>query len=390
MKDQVLALKWVKQYIKYFNGNNENITVFGCSAGAASTHLLMLTSQTENLFHKAICMSASALNVWACKPANDYAYRLAKCYGYQYENNDRLVLEFLKSLDAEKLILHNIHNEENLGQELAFTPTIEPYHSDDCIIDIEPEAMLPTAWGNQIPLIEGSVADEGLIIYRSLKNRLEKLKISQEEPESLIPQIIKSKKNSELYKKLIEIHFGHEGPKENMMEEFIKVREEREISTRILKYIWNFLCYFQFYGCFIINYGVQRLITSRLTYSKAPTYRYRFAFDSPTFNHYRTLFCGNDLKNGVPHAEDLSYLWFSSFSWKLDSNTLEFKMIKTIVDIFTSFSQTSDPNCFALQPTKWKPLIPSDNYLALLIDEDIKFSEIPEKDILSIWEKLFQ
>uniref|UniRef100_A0A1A9W1E3 carboxylesterase n=1 Tax=Glossina brevipalpis TaxID=37001 RepID=A0A1A9W1E3_9MUSC len=366
LKDQVLALKWVKQYIKYFNGNNENITVFGSSAGAGSTHFLMSTPRTENLFQKAVCMSGSALNIWACQSSKDNAYRLAKFCGYQHENNDRLVLEFLKSLDAEKLVLHDLVQETNFGEELVFTPTIEPYRSDHCIIDKEPEAMMATAWGNRIPLIVGSVADEGLIMYNALKNQPEKLKVFQKEPEWFIRRIIKGK-NTELYKKLIETHFDLKGPTENILEEFIK-----------------------FYGYYLFHWGIQRFITSRLTYSKAPTYRYRFAFDSPTFNHFRTLFCGKDLKKGVAHAEELSYLWFSSASWKLDKNTLEFRIIKTMVDIFTSFCQTSDPNCFALQSTKWKPLDSSDNYLALLIDRNMKLDEIPEKDILSVWNKLFE
>lgn len=45
LKDQRLAIKWVKENIFAFGGNADNITVFGESAGAASVHCQMLSPQ---------------------------------------------------------------------------------------------------------------------------------------------------------------------------------------------------------------------------------------------------------------------------------------------------------------------------------------------------------
>ena len=42
MLDMVVALKWVQQYISYFGGDPNQVTIFGESAGSASIgHLLV-------------------------------------------------------------------------------------------------------------------------------------------------------------------------------------------------------------------------------------------------------------------------------------------------------------------------------------------------------------
>jgi para-nitrobenzyl esterase len=58
--DQIAALRWVKKNIATFGGDADNITVFGQSAGAQDTSLLMTSSLSKNLFQRAIVQSGSA------------------------------------------------------------------------------------------------------------------------------------------------------------------------------------------------------------------------------------------------------------------------------------------------------------------------------------------
>lgn len=47
LKDQVLALKWVQNNIKYFGGDPKKVTIFGQSAGGASVGYLLQSPQAN-------------------------------------------------------------------------------------------------------------------------------------------------------------------------------------------------------------------------------------------------------------------------------------------------------------------------------------------------------
>ena len=63
--DQVEALKFLQRIIVPFGGNPKAVTIFGESAGGASVSWLTLSSETDDLFARAIPMSGSALAIWA-------------------------------------------------------------------------------------------------------------------------------------------------------------------------------------------------------------------------------------------------------------------------------------------------------------------------------------
>jgi para-nitrobenzyl esterase len=58
LRDQLLAMRWVRDNIADFGGDPDNVTAFGQSAGADSVLALMLCEEADGLFHRAIMQSA--------------------------------------------------------------------------------------------------------------------------------------------------------------------------------------------------------------------------------------------------------------------------------------------------------------------------------------------
>lgn len=65
LKDQLLALKWVRNNIRAFGGDPELVTLYGHSAGAVAIHMHILSATSRPYFKRAIMSGASAYVPWA-------------------------------------------------------------------------------------------------------------------------------------------------------------------------------------------------------------------------------------------------------------------------------------------------------------------------------------
>jgi len=127
-----------------------------------------------------------------------------------------------------------------------------------------------------------------------------------------------------------------------------------------------------------------------MTYSNAPTYFYRFDFDSPDFNFYRKKFCGNDIKTGVAHADDLSYLYRNEQSWKLDKSSDEYLTIQRMVGMWTAFATNSNPNCTEIGHLSWEASRKEQTQRVLNIGKEVKIIDLPEHEKLLAWNCLYK
>lgn len=99
----VLALKWVQDNIDRFNGDRNNVTIFGCSAGALAVHCLILSPAAKGLFHKAIIESGTAFAPWAM--SRDISEEACKQSGFKGNLSDsNAMLNHLQNLSEEEIL----------------------------------------------------------------------------------------------------------------------------------------------------------------------------------------------------------------------------------------------------------------------------------------------
>lgn len=118
----MLALKWVSQNISKFNGDPNNVTIFGESAGGASVHLHYISPESRKYFHKAICQSGVSFMPWVIQTNPEEKTRLlaeicgckaktdAKILGILFESNFTVPFSFNTN------IIHRISENCPAGQ----------------------------------------------------------------------------------------------------------------------------------------------------------------------------------------------------------------------------------------------------------------------------------
>lgn len=110
LKDQNLALKWIKDNISYFGGDSNNITLCGESAGGASVNYHLISPMSQNLFNRAIIMSASAFSPWASIPFDyeKYMSRLMTKLDINNDSNENEIFRRICETEPEKLLKHTL------------------------------------------------------------------------------------------------------------------------------------------------------------------------------------------------------------------------------------------------------------------------------------------
>lgn len=103
LMDQILALQWVRDNIAAFGGDVNNITVFGQSAGAMDTGMLMTSPLAKGLFHKALAESGAAFTrpLLALPQAEQAGAGLAKALNAPGGDGQ---IKYLRTLSAPDLL----------------------------------------------------------------------------------------------------------------------------------------------------------------------------------------------------------------------------------------------------------------------------------------------
>ncbi|XP_017784019.1 PREDICTED: putative inactive carboxylesterase 4 [Nicrophorus vespilloides] len=215
LKDLVMALRWIKENIESFNGDPNNVTIFGESSGGALVHYLVLSPMANGLFHKAICQSGVAVNIWAkgTRCRQEYMRHL----GYENCKSEREMLDILQKADKKDLL--DAHwkipdlIEAHAGAHRVFGPVVEnlsPY--EEAFLSDEPINILKSGKFNKVPMIFGYTSSEGLMFTLFKEPMITDF-------ETIVPYTLKFPRGSSMSKvvaeKIKQFYFGDDEPSDN-------------------------------------------------------------------------------------------------------------------------------------------------------------------------------
>lgn len=327
MKDQVAALRWVKNNIAQFGGDPNNITIAGESAGSASVAHHLVSPMSKGLFKRAILQSGTCNSYWgiAYKP-RQRAIALARQLGFDGKEKEDL-LDFFKKIPAKDLIRKKvaitIAEEMHSNVILYFTVCDEKFFpNNERFFYGNIHEHLRNGIHQGVEVMIGYTADEGYIQFglipldpmlSSFKNCIESFC-----PVNLIYKL-PINEQLEIGKKMKKYYYGDS----DITEENIKP---------IAKYV----------GCMLFVFDIIQWAKFCANKRANNIYLYKFSCISER-NVMSQLFGGTIaaiLKNNqiVCHADDLMYIFkVNLIDIPVDKNSKSYRMINNTVTLWTNF-----------------------------------------------------
>lgn len=162
LKDQSLALKWVRNNIRHFGGDSRRVTLMGQSAGASSVQYQMMSKRSNGLFQRAVLMSGSALVFWALSRNPEAQFRqfatVAGVLNPETESPEEIIRQLREKPAAELMLYH-----EKMPSPISAVPLFRPVVEADwsgAFITEDPKIIWATGRYEHRPFLTGMTGYE--------------------------------------------------------------------------------------------------------------------------------------------------------------------------------------------------------------------------------------
>ncbi|XP_017021360.1 esterase-5B-like [Drosophila kikkawai] len=163
LKDQRLALQWIRENIANFGGEPKNILVIGHSAGGASVHLQLLREDFGKLAKAGISFSGNALDPWVVqKGSRGRAFELGRIVGCGLSKDSATLKSCLKSKPAGEIVTA-VRNFLIFSYTpfTPFGPVVEPCDAADAFLIQNPVDVIKSGKFGQVPWAVTYVTEDG-------------------------------------------------------------------------------------------------------------------------------------------------------------------------------------------------------------------------------------
>lgn len=298
LKDQQLALRWIKDNIESFGGDTNKITVFGESAGAMSIDFHLIFNR-ENLFNKAIIQSGTSLTPTFYEPIRNAPTLLAKRLGLETDDNNE-ALAFLAKVDTD-IVIGAVYD---INLELYFRPCVEKEFEsvERFITENWIQAGIPQV--RNMPVLIGFNNDERMANHvNGDSDHFSKLDVLKEQLVKGFDVDNEDFKNMEVIIK--HFYFGDD-----------KINEESKRNI------------IDFESDYLYNHPTFRSIEKYLDNDSGNIYFYVFSYNGTRNFVKRRL---NITAGGASHADEIGYLFDISFMTEEPT-----KEDQTVIDYITT------------------------------------------------------
>ncbi|EFN82200.1 Esterase FE4 [Harpegnathos saltator] len=355
LKDQVMALKWVKDNIHYFGGCPNRVTIFGQDAGAS-------------LFNAAIQQSGSAVNTWAISyNPREVAFKLGKKLDIETDDSAELVAK-LAEFSPKELIsaseeLMKTENTMN-GRFMAFLPSVETDLGQEVFLPADPWTLLKSGKIADVPVMAGITADESAFFVQMMLGNIDQM---NEHFENFLPDdlnVTDSGQRKELGDSLKSFYFGDKSISTDTTKEFMMMLDDVMFDTATALTL--------------------DVLSTRIS---SPIYEYIFSYEAP-FGMMKSMF---HVEDGVAHGDEMTYEFYSNALKNLpQSGSPAEKMMRTFTTLLTNFAKNGNPTSHLddYVNINWEPRGTEDNYME--IDQDLKMKQGLLQDRLDFWKNMYR